>query len=64
MAKGTISFIIDTDGSVTFETHGMKGKKCTEITKQLEEAIGIVEKKTLKSDYYQKDDVHIRMGHK
>ena len=40
--KQEIEFTINPDGSVGIAVKGAKGKKCTEITKEIEEALGII----------------------
>ncbi len=45
------------DGTVEVDVDGVKGKKCLEITRQIEEALGgdVIERK-LKTAYYDSDD--------
>jgi hypothetical protein len=54
--KTDILFTIDTDGNITITVEGVKGKDCTSITKELEEAFGIVVDKQFTSEYYQQVD--------
>ncbi|MHC4831509.1 MAG: DUF2997 domain-containing protein [Planctomycetota bacterium] len=53
--KHEIEITIDDDGNVSFEVKGVKGKKCLEITKDLEEALGMVKSREHTGDYYQTD---------
>ena len=54
--KQEIEFTINPDGSVGIAVKGAKGKKCTEITREIEEALGIVTNRTYTSDYYQQEE--------
>ena len=47
--------IIDPDGDVTSEVQGMTGRACTDATKALEEALGIITKTTNKADFYRQE---------
>jgi len=47
--------IIDPDGNATIEVQGMTGSACTDATKALEEALGVVTKTTNKIDYYRQE---------
>ena len=51
--KHEIDITIDDDGNVTFMVKGVKGKKCLEITKDLEEALGIVRSREKTQEFYQ-----------
>jgi hypothetical protein len=44
---------IDVQGNVRVEGKGIKGSDCVKLTKDLEDALGDVEKKTLTSEYHQ-----------
>lgn len=54
--KQEIEFTINPDGSVEIHPVGFKGKKCTEVTKEIEEALGIVKNVTYSSEYYQQEE--------
>ncbi len=54
--KQEIEFTINPDGSVGIAVKGAKGKKCTEITQEIEEALGIVKNRTYTSEYYQQEE--------
>ena len=54
--KQEIEFTINPDGSVGIAVKGAKGRKCTEITKEIEEALGIVTNRTYTGDYYQQEE--------
>ncbi len=54
--KSEIEFSINPDGSVEIAVKGPKGKKCTELTREIEEALGIVTNRTYTSEYYQQEE--------
>ena len=58
MEKQEIEVIITPEGEVQLVTHGIKGPKCVEAVKFLEEALGQVKRRTLTAEYYE-PDVHI-----
>jgi len=41
---------------VEFEVNGVTGASCTDITKQLEEAVGKTESQELKSEFYETEE--------
>ena len=51
--KHEIQIDIDDNGNVSFLVKGVKGKKCLEITKDLENALGIVRKQEKTAEFYQ-----------
>jgi hypothetical protein len=51
--KHEIKIDIDDNGNVSFQVFGVKGKKCLAITKDLEEALGIVVKQEKTAEFYQ-----------
>jgi hypothetical protein len=50
-----IDIEIKPDGTVTFAVKGVKGKKCKEITKAIEEALGEVKEVVKTSEYYEEE---------
>ncbi|MDX9723925.1 MAG: DUF2997 domain-containing protein [Myxococcota bacterium] len=50
-----IEFTITEEGNIEMEVKGVKGKDCMEITKALEEALGVVSNRQYTSEYYQQD---------
>ncbi|MBO5754176.1 MAG: DUF2997 domain-containing protein [Proteobacteria bacterium] len=54
--KQEIEFTINPDGSVGIEVKGAKGKSCTELTREIEEALGIIKNRTYTSEYYQQEE--------
>ncbi len=51
--KHEIEITIDDKGNVTLQVKGLKGKKCLEVTRELEEALGIVVSREKTAEYYQ-----------
>lgn len=51
--KHEIEIHIDDNGNVSFEVKGLKGKGCLGITKDLEEALGVVTNRENTSEFYQ-----------
>ena len=50
-----IEITIDPEGRVSLLVKGVKGKMCTELTSDLEDAVGHVESRQWTSEYYRKD---------
>ena len=53
--KHEIDIVIDDDGNVTFQVKGLKGKECLAVTKDFEEALGIIKTQEKTSEFYQTD---------
>ena len=53
MVQQTIKFNIRQDGTVTEEVMGVVGNDCENLTKRIEERLGVVEKVEHKSEYYE-----------
>ena len=53
MAQQTIKFIIRQDGTVTEEVMGVVGTDCENLTKRIEERLGVFERVEHKPEYYQ-----------
>lgn len=49
-----IVITVEPSGSTGVEAFGFEGKGCTEATKQIEEALGAVNRRTHKKEFYQK----------
>ena len=56
--KTEIEFTINEDGSVEIQPKGVKGKKCTDLTKEIEEALGIVKNVTYSQEYYEQEETN------
>lgn len=53
MPRATIKIRFAKNGVTTVETQGIKGKRCLEVTKKLEEALGTVESSKLTKEYFE-----------
>lgn len=53
LKKQEIEISISPDGIVELKVSGMGGKGCLEATKDLEEALGILQQREMTSEYYQ-----------
>ena len=53
MAQQTIKFTIRQDGTVTEEVMGVVGNECENLTKRIEERLGVVERVEHKPEYYE-----------
>ena len=66
MAQQTIKFTVKQDGTVTEEVIGVVGNDCENLTKRIEERLGVVERVEHKPEYYEqkqttKEDVTLHM---
>jgi hypothetical protein len=52
MAQETIKFIIKQDGTVTEEVMGVVGPNCEKLTERIEEKLGALNYREVKSEYY------------
>jgi hypothetical protein len=55
--KTEITFTIAPDGTVSFEVEGVKGPDCLELTKGIEEELGVVTARDKTSEYYEVEEV-------
>ena len=53
MAQQTIKFTVKQDGTVTEEVNGVVGNDCENLTKRIEERLGVVERVEHKPEYYE-----------
>ena len=53
MPQQTIKFTIRQDGTVTEEVMGVVGNDCQNLTKRIEERLGVVERVEYKPEYYE-----------
>ena len=53
MAQLTIKFTVKQDGTVTEEVIGVVGNDCENLTKRIEERLGVVERVEHKPEYYE-----------
>ena len=68
MVQQSIKFTIRQDGTVTEEVMGVVGNDCQNLTKRIEERLGVVESVEYKQEYYEqkqttKEDVTLHMPH-
>ena len=52
MAQETIKFTIKQDGTVTEEVIGVQGSTCENVTRKIEERLGVLNLRELKPEYY------------
>ena len=55
ISQQTIKFTIRQDGTVTEEVMGVVGTDCENLTKTIEERLGVVQKVEKKPEYYQQN---------
>ena len=53
MPQQTIKFSIKQDGTVIEEVSGVVGNSCENLTKRIEERLGVVERVEYKPEYYE-----------
>ena len=53
MSQQTIKFTIKQDGTVTEEVIGVVGNECENLTRNIEEKLGVVQRVEYKPEYYQ-----------
>ena len=66
MPQQTIKFTIRQDGTVTEDVMGVVGNECENLTKRIEERLGVVERVEHKPEYYEQkqtteEDVTLHM---
>lgn len=54
--KQELEITISNDGEVSINVHGAKGSSCLDLTKEIEESIGVVIEREKKSSFYENDD--------
>lgn len=52
-----IQFTIDADGNVSLQVLGVKGADCEKLTREMEEALGLVQSRERTSEFWQTTDV-------
>jgi hypothetical protein len=57
-----ITIDIDAEGNVKIEGHGIVGPDCETLTKEIEKALGTVEKRTKKREYHTRPTVRRKAG--
>jgi len=61
--KTELSFNIGTDGTIKLEVSGVKGKKCLDLTKELEKELGLVVDVQKTGEYYEAVETEIVETH-
>ena len=51
-----IQFTIDENGEVSIQVVGVKGAACEQLTREMEEALGIVKNRQRTSEYWQSNE--------
>lgn len=60
--KQELEITISNDGEVSINVHGAKGSSCLDLTKEIEESIGVVTEREKKSSFYESNDAeHLRI---
>lgn len=54
MKEERITIKIDKEGNASLDVAGVKGKKCLDLTKELEEALGVVSKRVEKKEIHER----------
>jgi hypothetical protein len=54
--KQEMEIQIANDGTVTINVQGAKGSSCLDLTRDLEEALGLVLEREKKPSFYEQDD--------
>jgi hypothetical protein len=54
--KKEMDIEIANDGTVTLHVHGEKGSSCLDLTKDLEESLGVVISREKQAFFYEKED--------
>ena len=57
MSQQTIKFSIKQDGTVTEEVIGAVGNECENLTRNIEEKLGVVQRVEHKPEYYQSENI-------
>ncbi len=53
MEMQEMEIIIDNEGRITMKVNGARGEACLAMTKNIEDATGIVEERTYTTGYYE-----------
>jgi hypothetical protein len=59
-----IQFTIDDEGNVSIAVKGVAGAECERITREIEEALGIVQSRERTSEFYIAQEAHdgVKLG--
>lgn len=58
MSQAELQIVISPTGKVEIEVQGVQGSGCMELTRFLEEALGDVDERTFKAEYYVNNPQH------
>ena len=53
--KQELEIHIANDGTVTINVQGAKGKSCLDLTKEIEESLGVVVNRETKASFYEQE---------
>lgn len=51
-SRKQIDFTIDEEGNVSIQVKGVAGAECEKLTREIEEALGVVSDRSRTSEYY------------
>jgi DNA-binding transcriptional regulator LsrR (DeoR family) len=60
--KKDIFFTIDENGEVKIEVKGAPGEDCMKLTREIEEALGLVGDRQMTGEYYQREEQTVEVG--
>jgi hypothetical protein len=63
MEMQELEITIDKEGRVQVAVRGVKGEGCMELTRELENAIGVVEERTPAAEYYEQPEAVTQYQH-
>lgn len=52
MSQAEFEIVISPEGKVEIEVKGVQGNSCTDLTRFLEEALGDIDERNFKAEYY------------
>ena len=61
-SRREIQFTIDDNGNVSIQVVGVKGEECERLTREIEQALGVVNSRTHTSEYYATNDAGLTVG--
>jgi hypothetical protein len=59
--KQELEIAISPEGEVTINVQGAKGSSCLDITRDIEEALGVVTEREKKSSFYEEHDASVEV---
>jgi len=64
MSQSEFEIVISPQGQVQIEVKGVQGNTCTDLTRFLEEALGEIETREFKAEYYVQSTDNTSIQHK